>query len=69
MRVGSLVVASIVFGSAHLNNGTWPNMRYMLLATLAGLAYGWVWQRTRRISASALTHAAVDWIWVTVFRN
>lgn len=69
VRVGSLVVASIVFGSAHLNNGTWPNLRYMLLATIAGIAYGWVWQRTRRIGASALTHAAVDWIWATVFRN
>ena len=68
-RMGSLVMASIVFGAAHLDNGTAPNFRYMLLATLAGIAYGWVWQRTRSIGASALTHAAVDWIWVTVFRD
>ena len=67
-RTGSLLVAAVVFGAAHLNNGAAPNWRYMLLASLAGVAYGWTWQRTRRISASALTHAAVDWIWVTAFR-
>jgi membrane protease YdiL (CAAX protease family) len=62
-RMWSLVIGSIVFGAAHLDNPPAPNFRYMLLATLAGVAYGWVWQRTRRISAAALTHAAVDWIW------
>lgn len=65
---GSLLLAAVVFGASHLNNGPSPDWRYMLLATLAGIAYGWTWQRTRRISASALTHAAVDWIWVTAFR-
>lgn len=68
-RVGSLLVAAVIFGASHLNNGSAPNWRYMLLATLAGVAYGWTWQRTRRISASALTHAAVDWIWVTALRG
>ncbi len=66
-QAGSLLVAAVIFGAAHLNNGPAPNWRYMLLATLAGVAYGWTWQRTRRIGASALTHAAVDWIWVTAF--
>ena len=68
-RTASLLLAAFVFGATHLNNRPAPNWRYMLLATLAGLAYGWVWQRTRRVSASALTHAAVDWIWVTAFRG
>ena len=66
---GSLVLASILFGIAHLDNPPTPNIRYALLATLAGVAYGWVWQRTRRVTAAALTHAAVDWIWVTMFGN
>jgi hypothetical protein len=30
---------------------------------VAGVAYGWVFWRTERITASAITHAAVDWIW------
>jgi membrane protease YdiL (CAAX protease family) len=60
---GALPIASIVFGLAHL-----PDLRYVLLATLAGLAYGWVYQATRRITASAVTHALVDWLWVLLFR-
>ena len=69
--VAALVVASIIFGAAHLNNhpGSFPNFRYMFLATIAGLFYGWVWKRTRSITASALTHAAVDWVWITLFKN
>jgi membrane protease YdiL (CAAX protease family) len=59
----ALPVASIVFGLAHL-----PDLRYVLLATLAGVAYGWVYQKTRRITASAVTHALVDWIWVLLLR-
>ena len=59
----ALPIASIIFGLAHL-----PDLRYVLLATLAGLAYGWVYQATRRITASAVTHALVDWIWVLLFR-
>jgi membrane protease YdiL (CAAX protease family) len=39
------------------------------MATLAGVAYGWVWLRTRRVTASAITHAGVDWIWLLVFRG
>lgn len=59
-----VTVAAIVFGLAHL-----PDVRYALLATLAGVAYGYVYQRTRRVTASAVTHAAVDWIWVLVFQR
>jgi membrane protease YdiL (CAAX protease family) len=58
-----LPIAAIVFGLAHL-----PDPRYVVLATLAGLAYGWVYLRTRRITASAITHAVVDWIWVLLLR-
>ena len=56
-----LGVASVVFGFAHL-----PDPRYVLLAAIAGLAYGWVYQRTERITASAITHALVDGTWVTL---
>jgi membrane protease YdiL (CAAX protease family) len=51
-------MASIVFGLAHF-----PDPRYMLLAAIAGLAYGWVYWRTQRITASAITHALVDGTW------
>jgi membrane protease YdiL (CAAX protease family) len=60
----ALPVTAVVFGLAHL-----PDPRYVLLATLAGLAYGWVYQRTSRITASAVTHALVDAAWVTLLRR
>jgi len=63
-RRRGLVAASIVFGLAHL-----PDFRYVFLATLAGAAYGWVYGRTERITASAITHAGVDWIWRVAFRR
>ena len=56
-RIG-LGVAAGVFGLAHL-----PDLRYVLLATLAGIGYGWVYARTGKITASALTHTGVNWIW------
>ena len=59
-----LPVAAIIFGFAHL-----PDLRYVVLASLAGVAYGWVYARTRRITASAITHALVDWIWVLLLRQ
>jgi membrane protease YdiL (CAAX protease family) len=59
-----LAAASIVFGLAHL-----PDPRYVFLAALAGVAYGWVFWRTERITASAVTHTAVDWIWRLAFQQ
>ena len=63
----SLALASLTFGAAHLGHRPAPNWRYGLLAALAGVAYGWVWRRTRKITASALTHALVDLAWVLGF--
>lgn len=59
---GVLIAASIVFGCAHLNNGpqALPNWRYMVLATIAGYAYGKVFQRASSATASMILHALVD---------
>jgi membrane protease YdiL (CAAX protease family) len=48
----SLLLASFLFGLANYSGGK----KYVLLATLAGLGYGWIYQRTQRIEASILTH-------------
>lgn len=57
-----LIVASVIFGCAHLNNGpqSLPNWRYMILATIAGYAYGKVFQRASSATASMILHALVD---------
>ena len=59
----TLLAASVIFGAAHLDNGPQPlpNWRYMILATIAGYAYGKVFERSRTILSSALFHCMVDW--------
>jgi membrane protease YdiL (CAAX protease family) len=37
-----------------------PNWRYMILATIAGYAYGKVFERSRTVLSSTLLHAMVD---------
>jgi len=63
----ALIISAVIFGLAHLNNATQgfpvPNWAYVLMATLAGLAYGWVWQRTRKVTVSAITHMLVNLVW------
>ena len=60
---GTLIAASVIFGAAHLNNGPQPlpNWRYMILATIAGYAYGRVFQKSTTILSSAALHMMVDW--------
>src|SRR5262245_3758117 len=63
----ALLIAAVVFGAAHLGHPPVPNWRYGVLASLAGVAYGWVWHHTGKVTAAALTHAAVDLVWVLAF--
>ena len=58
-----LLLASFIFGCAHLDNGpqSLPNWRYMILATIAGVAYGRVFQRASTVISSATLHTMVDW--------
>ena len=60
---GTLVAASVIFGCAHLNNGAQggPNWRYAILATIAGIAYGRVFQKSSTVLSSATLHMLVDW--------
>jgi len=59
---------SVLFGFSHITNQGFPNWRYVILASIAGLFYGWTWRRTNSIFASALVHAAVDTTWHVLFR-
>ena len=63
-RRAALIVASVLFGLSHFNKrSTHFNWRYVLLATIAGIFYGRAWREQRRVPASTITHASVDWIW------
>jgi hypothetical protein len=67
LRFGSsirtLIAAAVIFGAAHLDNGpqALPNWRYMILATIAGLAYGFVFRKASSVLSSAMLHMLVDW--------
>jgi len=54
--IGGLIGAAIIFGAAHYAGGLWS----VVLATIAGLGYGWVFWRTNRIEASIFTHFLVN---------
>jgi membrane protease YdiL (CAAX protease family) len=60
---------SMLFGLSHITNLGFPNWRYVILAAIAGLFYGWTWRRTGSIFASALVHAGVDVTWHFLFRT
>jgi membrane protease YdiL (CAAX protease family) len=66
-RVGrrtALVIASALFGLSHFNKRSAHfNWRYVLLATIAGIFYGRAWRERRRVAASTITHASIDWLW------
>ena len=58
----TLLAASVIFGCAHLDNGPQPlpNWRYMILATIAGWAYGKVFRNASTVLSSAGLHMLVD---------
>jgi membrane protease YdiL (CAAX protease family) len=57
-----LLVSGFIFGCAHLDNGPQPlpNWRYMILATIAGIAYGKAFQKSASVFSSVTCHALVD---------
>jgi uncharacterized protein len=67
LRLGAnartLLAAAFIFGCAHLDNGPQPlpNWRYMILATIAGVAYGMVFQKSSTVLSPAALHMLVDW--------
>jgi CAAX protease family protein len=62
-EIYGLLLASVIFGAAHLHHAPVPNWRYGIMATLAGIFYGNAFRTRRRTSASALAHALVDTAW------
>jgi membrane protease YdiL (CAAX protease family) len=58
----ALLLAAVIFGLAHLNNGPGPlpNWRYAIMATIAGFAYGKVFWKSSSVFSSAILHALVN---------
>jgi len=60
-----LVIASVIFGLAHLGYREFPNWRFALLATVAGVFYGRAYLQAQSIRAAMVTHALVVTVWKT----
>ncbi|MEK7409436.1 MAG: CPBP family intramembrane glutamic endopeptidase [Acidobacteriota bacterium] len=64
---GGLVLASVLFGLAHLPFRSFPNWRFALLATVAGLFYGRAYLKAGGIRAAMVAHALVNTVWRVLF--
>ncbi len=64
----ALALASISFGLAHLWFRQFPNWRFALLATAAGVFYGLAFREGRGIRAAMVTHACVVTTWRAFFQ-
>jgi len=66
--VTTIVITSVMFGLIHIHKGgTFPNYSYVLLATIAGTAYGYVFKKYG-LRESILLHTLVDTTWHSFFR-
>jgi len=52
----SVVVAGAVFGVAHAGGGA----AYVVVSTVAGIGYGWIYVSTRSLAAATLAHAGLN---------
>jgi CAAX protease family protein len=59
----SLLLVSLFFGALHYTGG-W---KYIFLATVAGIVYGYIYQKTKRIEASILTHFLLNTLHFLLF--
>ncbi len=59
----AIVMSSILFGLAHYPGG----IMYVVLATVAGMGYGFIYFRTHRIEASIITHFSLNLVHFLLF--
>lgn len=65
--IAGLIAASLLFGSVHLFFRAFPNWRFALLATVAGIFYGLAFKQARSVRAAMVTHALVVTTWRLFF--
>ncbi len=69
-----LLLSSFIFGLTHIGQHTpngmgttfsFPNWRYVICATIAGIGYGYVYEKRKSLVGASLLHAMVDFTWKT----
>ena len=58
-----LLITSILFGLVHIGGG----LTYAILASLAGIGYGLIYQLTRRVEFSIIAHTFLNLVHLTFF--
>jgi len=58
-----IFIAACLFGMAHFQGG----MKYVFLATVAGMGYGWTYYNTNHIEGSILTHFFLNTVHILFF--
>ena len=61
--VAGWLLASALFGLAHLPFRSFPNWRFAAIAAVAGLLYGRAYVKAGSIRAAMVTHALVNTTW------
>jgi membrane protease YdiL (CAAX protease family) len=64
-----MVVSSLCFGAVHLPYRNFPNWRFALLATVAGVFYGLAFEKARSLRAAMIAHALVVTVWTVAFQR
>jgi membrane protease YdiL (CAAX protease family) len=59
-ETAAVLIASVLFGLAHLPFRQFPNWRFALVAATAGFFYGRAFSRAGNIRAAMVTHALVN---------
>jgi membrane protease YdiL (CAAX protease family) len=62
-----LAATAVIFGVSHLWFRAFPNWRFAILATVAGVFYGLAFRQGRSIRASMVTHALTVTTWRLLF--
>ncbi len=65
--VAGLILASVIFGLAHLPFRQFPNWRFAIMAGIAGVFYGLAYIRAGSVRAAMVTHALVVTTWRVFF--
>ena len=62
-RILALLVASLIFGLGHFGGG----LKYVIIATPAGIGYGYAYHKTQRIETGILIHFALNLVHICFF--
>ncbi len=62
-----VVVSSLCFGAVHLPYRSFPNWRFALMATIAGVFYGRAFEKAHSLRAAMIAHALVVTVWTVLF--